>query len=67
VSRLSLVTVLEQLGLAAALVGILCGMRGWWPETVGCGTLVIVCTVLAAVWDPPRHEGPNSGRRIRED
>jgi hypothetical protein len=67
VSRPSLVIVLEQLGLGAALVGVLCGMRGWWPEVAGCGTLVIVCTVLAAVWDPPHHEGPNSGRRSRED
>jgi hypothetical protein len=37
--------------LAAALVGVLCGMRGWWPETVGCGALVLVCDALAAVPD----------------
>jgi hypothetical protein len=52
VSRPSLVTVIEQLGLAAALAGVLCGVRGWWPETVGCGALVFVCTVLVAVWEP---------------
>jgi hypothetical protein len=46
------VTVIEQLGLAAALAGVLCGVRGWWPETVGCGALVFVCTVLVAVWEP---------------
>ena len=46
---MSLVAVLERTGLAAALLGVLCGMRGCWPETVGCGALVLVCTVLAAV------------------
>ena len=52
---MNLGVVLENLGLGAALVGVLCGMRGWWPEVAGCGTLVIVCTVLAAVWDPPHR------------
>lgn len=49
---MSLSAFLERLGLAAALIGVLCGMRGWWPEVVGCGALVIVCSVLAAVWEP---------------
>jgi hypothetical protein len=52
VRRPSLVAVFEQLGLGAALAGVLCGMRGWWPETVGCGALVIVCSVVAVVWEP---------------
>jgi hypothetical protein len=61
---MNLGAVLEHLGLGAALVGVLCGMRGWWPETVGCGALVLVGTVLAAVWEPPpRHEVPSSRRR----
>ena len=37
-------------GLAVALVGVFYGVRGWWPETVGCGALVLVC-ILAAVGD----------------
>ena len=49
---MKLVTFVERLGLGAALVGVLCGIRGWWPETVGCAALVLVCSVLAAVWKP---------------
>jgi hypothetical protein len=45
----SLAALIEHTGFAAALVGGLCGMRGRWPEVVGCGALVIVCSVLAAV------------------
>ena len=48
----ALIAVLEFGGLVAAVLGILFRMRGWWPEIVGCGSVVISCALVAAVWAP---------------
>jgi putative ABC transport system substrate-binding protein len=54
---MSLITIPEYLGLAAALVGVFCGIRGWLHESVGAGVMVLACTVpgvrrVALMWDP---------------
>jgi hypothetical protein len=47
-----LIAIVEFGGLAAAVFGVLCGLRGWWPEVVFCGAMVLSCTVVVAVWAP---------------
>lgn len=48
----ALIAIVEFGRLAAAVLGVLCGVRGWWPEVVGCAAVVISCAVVAAVWAP---------------
>jgi hypothetical protein len=46
------IAIVEFGGLAAAVLGVLFGLRGWWPEVIFCGAIVLSCAVVAAVWAP---------------
>jgi hypothetical protein len=46
-----LVTVLETLGLAAALAGGLSVVRGDWGEAAGCLVVLVVASFLAGLWE----------------